>query len=175
MKNYFLFMFLLLVSTSSFAHKLNVFAFVEGDMVNVEGYFSDGIPARNAKVTVTDKEGNLLYEGRANEKGQHQFKSPGKQDLTIKINAGMGHVATYQLGANETGKPMKSTASTASTSSSASDVQAAVAEAIKPLAREIDELKQKTHTSDLVGGIGYILGIFGLYAFLKFRKESQNS
>lgn len=166
---------LCVLSGQVYAHKLNVFAFVEGDAVNVEGYFSDGILAKNAKVTVTDIEGNLIDEGRADTQGQYQFQATNNADLLIKIDAGLGHIASYQLGSEEVSNKApegESTINTASASSSA-DVQKAVAEAVKPLAREIAELKQKTRMSDIIGGIGYILGILGLFAYLKYRKESQ--
>jgi len=175
-KKTFFILFLILISTSAYAHKLNVFAFVEGDKVNVEGYFTDGILAKNAKVTVTDLAGDLLYEGRADEKGMHQFKTPGKSEMLIKIDAGLGHIATYQLGANEISEKVKtaSTAESTAATMNTEELKQAIAEAVKPLAREISELKSKSRMSDIVGGIGYILGILGLFAYLKFRKESQS-
>lgn len=177
MKKLILICCLFFISSQVYAHKLNVFAFVEGNQVNVEGYFSDGIPARNAKITVTDKEGNLVYEGRADEKGQHQFQTPQQSELLIKIDAGLGHIGIYHFGADDVAAAKSSSASMTSTAGSASsaDIQKAVTEAIKPLAREISELKQKSRMSDIIGGIGYIFGILGLFAYLKYRKESQNS
>ena len=58
---------------------------------------------------------------------------------------------------------------------SAEEIRLAVFEATKPLAREISELKDKIRTSDIIGGIGFIVGLLGFYAFLKFRKESQTN
>ncbi len=160
-----------------FAHKLNVFAFVEGNNVSVEAYFSDGTGAKNAKVTVTDKAGDLIDQGRANEKGQYQFTLPvktGKADLLIKVDAGLGHVASYHLGAEANTRPALAGSKTSVTgSASAADIEQAVTRAIKPLAREIAELKQKSRLSDIIGGIGYIMGILGVFAYLKYRKESQ--
>ena len=50
-------------------------------------------------------------------------------------------------------------------------VQQAVNDAVRPLAKEISELKNKTGLSDIVGGIGILLGVLGGFAYLKARKE----
>ncbi len=170
----------LLFSSSVSAHKLNVFAFVEGGEVHVEAYFSDGILAKNAKLTVTNTHGDLIYEGRTNELGQHQFNASGQADLRIKINAGLGHIASYQLGTvavadTASDAPEINSSDLSSSSIAIEDIQKAVAEAIKPLAREISELKNKNQMSDIVGGIGFVLGILGLFAYLKYRKDAKNS
>jgi hypothetical protein len=49
----------------------------------------------------------------------------------------------------------------------------AVAEGVLPLAREISELKERRGFSDIVGGIGFIVGILGIVAYLKARQEAR--
>ena len=44
----------LLMSPTAFAHKLNMFAYVEGDEIFAEGYFTDGKKAKNSTITVFD-------------------------------------------------------------------------------------------------------------------------
>ena len=52
------------------AHKVNVFAWVEGDMVFVEGYYPGGKRAQNSLVEVYNSGGAKLLEGRTNQKGE---------------------------------------------------------------------------------------------------------
>ena len=165
----------LIFSSQVFAHKLNVFAFVEGNKINVEGYFSDGILAKHAKVSVTDQTGNLLQLGQADAKGLYQFEASNPADMLIKIDAGLGHIASYEMKRGEVAAKPRTLSSDSTMISSNADVEQAVANAIKPLAREISELKNKTRMSDIVGGIGIIVGLLGLYAYLKYRKESNQS
>src|SRR3990172_285887 len=49
----------------SYAHKVQMFAHVEGSKVFVEGYFADGKKAKNSEVTVFDnKSGERLLGGK---------------------------------------------------------------------------------------------------------------
>jgi len=52
-------------------------------------------------------------------------------------------------------------------------VHRAVNEAIKPLVRELTESRQKASISELVGAVGYIFGLMGLFAFYKARQISS--
>ncbi len=176
-----------LVALDAHAHKLNMFAYVEGNKVFVEGYFADGKKARNSDVKVFGPSRDILLEGTTNDQGEFSFVSPAQSDLRILINAGMGHVTEYTVAATEltgvaktgakprvTNDPKGSEASADAAMNTAALeqlVQTSVAEAMKPLAREISELKSKTSLSDIIGGVGYIFGFIGLFAYLKTRKE----
>ena len=54
-------------------------------------------------------------------------------------------------------------------------VRKAVNEAIKPLVRELEESQQKASLSGIVGGVGYIIGFLGLFAFIKARQQVAKS
>ncbi len=83
------------------AHKVNVFAYVEGDQVVVEGYFSGSVKAQNCQVEVFDVTGRKLLEGKTDTKGIFSFKlkelPPFKGGLKIVLNAEMGHRGEYTL------------------------------------------------------------------------------
>ena len=49
-------------------------------------------------------------------------------------------------------------------------VRKAVAQGVLPLAREISELKERRGFSDIVGGIGFIAGLLGVFAYVKARQ-----
>ncbi len=104
-KKIFLFittMCLFIISVSdTYAHKVQMFAYAEGENVFVEGYFADGKKAMKSEVVVYDASGTELFRGRTNDSGQFNFKAPKKTDLRIIVDAGMGHKTEYTLPAGE--------------------------------------------------------------------------
>lgn len=86
---------------SVWAHRVNVFAWVEGDTVHVEGKFSGGKEVHEGTVTVTDPEGAVLLKGTMEEGKEFVFAAPRKTDLTIVLNAGMGHRGEWTVRADE--------------------------------------------------------------------------
>lgn len=100
----YLFMFILLTTFSSspaLAHKVTIFAWVEGDTVHTQSKFSGGKKAKSAPVTVFDTEGNRLLEGKTDENGEFSFKIPQKSGLKVVLNAAMGHKAEWLIPAEE--------------------------------------------------------------------------
>ena len=181
----------LLISPQVFAHKLNVFVYSEADTVFVDGYFADGTKAKNSEVTVYNMNHDVVVEGTTNDEGEFNFPAQGTEPLRVVLNAGMGHKTEYTL--NESEFELESTTtpsveevdtgSSNSTSTSASVnseeiqaiVQKAVNNAVKPLAREISELKNQTTLSDIIGGFGIIIGVLGGFAYYTARKEKAKS
>ena len=94
--------FMVVVSgANSFAHKVNIFAYVEGDLVYTESYFPDGHKVEKGTIEVYDSQKNKLLTGVTDKKGIFNFRPPKKDDLTIVIIAGMGHKNSYLLSADE--------------------------------------------------------------------------
>ena len=92
---------LCLVSVQAQAHKVNVFAYVEGDRVVVEGYFSGNVKAQDCRVEVFDEAGEKIRDGKTDPKGIYSFKLADLPafagGLRIVLQAGMGHKAEYTL------------------------------------------------------------------------------
>ncbi|MDH5217557.1 MAG: hypothetical protein OEX19_07670 [Gammaproteobacteria bacterium] len=175
----FVFGLLFLFASIAQAHKLNIFTYAESGKIFVESYFSDGIIPKDARVTVRDGNKNELLSGIVNAEGSYTFDAPKAEKIIIMVDAGLGHVVSATLEGGE----MTSVSADPSSAVTAGDagipavagleaqIRKAVAEANKPLAREISQLKNKVYTSDIIGGLGFIFGFLGLYAFLKARKE----
>lgn len=191
------------------AHKLFVFAYVEGDSVIVDGYFSGGVKAQDSKVSVIDSEGKKLIEGKTNSKGVYSFKlkdlPPYQGGLKISIEAEMGHKGEYSLSASDLGRsqekaappgvqsvPVNSTENSVKTVQSAPqfvDQEALIAamgslldKKLAPLVRTqgslekllLEEKFSGPKMSDIIGGIGWILGLCGIAAFfLSYRRSSK--
>ncbi len=87
----------LLFSGTALAHKVNLFAYVEAGKIYTESYFPDGLPVENGKVLVYDSQDNLLLKGVTDKKGLFSFAVPKVDDLTIVIEATMGHKNSFKL------------------------------------------------------------------------------
>lgn len=83
------------------AHRVMIFAWVEGDTVHTQSKFSRGKRAKGAQVLVFDSEGNRLLEGKTDERGEFSFKVPKKTDLKIVLKPSMGHMAEWNIPAEE--------------------------------------------------------------------------
>ncbi len=196
-KQYFvstLFLLGFLAAPPAYAHKVNLFAYAEAGEVYVEGYFVDGKAAQNSKVQVLGPAGDLLLEGITDGQGQYRFPVPQRTDLKIVVNAGMGHQTDFLLSASDLNDaesveavPVQSNVNEAGVSPQTNQtvvsavtnnteldavVRKAVNEAIKPLVRELSAAQQKASLSGIVGGVGYIIGFLGLFAFFKARQVS---
>jgi len=88
---------ILLTNSTALAHKVNLFAYVEGGKVYTESYFPDGTPVESGKVLVYDSRNSLLLEGLTDKAGLFSFNVPKVDDLTIVIEATMGHKNSFKL------------------------------------------------------------------------------
>lgn len=93
--------FVLILTAAADAHRVNLFAWIEGDTVYVESKFSSGRRVNAGKITVFDSGGNELLSGMTNENGEFSFKVPKKSDLKIVLSAGEGHRAEWTITASE--------------------------------------------------------------------------
>ncbi len=85
------------------AHRINVFAWVEGNTVHTESFFSDGTKAANARIEVFSPDDALLLEGPTDQEGIYVFETSVVADLKIVLNESTGHRAEYFLSASEFG------------------------------------------------------------------------
>lgn len=86
------------------AHKVNVFAYVENGKIQTESYFPDGKPVEGGLIEILDSRNQKLAEGVTDKEGKCVLPIPGKDDLTIVINASMGHRNTFLLKKSELGE-----------------------------------------------------------------------
>ena len=87
------------------AHRVNLFAWIEGDTIYVESKFSGGRHVNAGKITIMDSEGSELLSGMTNETGEFSFKIPKKTDLKIILDAGEGHRAEWTISAADIEMP----------------------------------------------------------------------
>jgi nickel transport protein len=83
------------------AHKVTVFAWVEGDTVHVESKFSGGRRPAAVPVEVYDSQDTLLLKGATDENGEFSFKVPKKTEMKVVVLAGMGHKGQWTIPLSE--------------------------------------------------------------------------
>jgi nickel transport protein len=183
----FVFLIIMMINIPALAHKVIIFAYVEGDRVYTESYFSDGKKCIDSKIEVFDNQGNELLEGLTDGEGEFSFEVPPEDgDLKIVLTAGMGHRAEYSISADElrgaTGlikeEPEESVSVISPETSSVdlkeiqSLIEDALDEKLKPIMREIKKSQEdKISPTEIIGGIGYIIGFFGILAYFLSRKR----
>jgi len=86
---------------TAIAHKVNLFAYAEGGKIYTESYFPDGKKVESGKIFVYDGQGKLLLEGVTDKEGLFSFAIPKVDDLTIVIDATMGHKNSFKLKKSE--------------------------------------------------------------------------
>jgi len=175
------------------AHSVYIYAWVEGDTVYTESYFGSNKRVMGGLVKVFDPSGKKLLEGKTNEQGEFSFKIPEKTDLRIVLDATMGHGAEFILRAGElpgvagTRKQEveKEIEKRDSQEIAPTPVQADVEQIrtvmekvldsrLNPIIRSLAKIQEEKGPgmTEIVGGIGYIVGIMGLVLFFRGRKRN---
>jgi nickel transport protein len=167
------------------AHKVMIFAWVEGDTVFTESKFSGGKKVLNAPVVIFDKEGKKLLEGKTDNKGEFSFKIPKVTDLRIVLNAAMGHKAEWTIPESEileAGDIVEKKSARASgpltVGLSKEEVQKIVEDSLdkklRPIVRMMTESKNtKPSLTEIIGGIGYIFGLMGVALYFMNRGKKR--
>lgn len=101
-----LFAFVLLAGSEAVAHRVNLFAWLEGDNVIVKCGFNRSLPVKGGKVSVVDSiSGKQLATGLTNDEGVYVFRVPDVvrqgHGLRISVNAGEGHASEFEMNASE--------------------------------------------------------------------------
>lgn len=195
--------FTLLITGIAFAHRVTVFAWVEGDTVHVESKFSGSKKVKGGTIVVTDSSGAELLTGKTNDQGEFSFKLPRRTTLKITLKAGMGHQAEWTIpvedfeSATHSGKapaqetmpnkvhpspeaalhnPQPSESRRTHDGLNSAEIETIVENALdkklKPVLKILAESRDKGPTiGEVIGGIGYIVGLMGLAAYFRYRKR----
>ena len=183
----------LLGGGAAHAHKVVAALYPGNGVVEGEIGFSNGSVAADALVEVFNSAGDKVGETRTDNDGLFRFTPPGKMDLVFRANLGAGHVAEVVLPAADiilgTGDVAKAPADASggraeyapgqpkvlSGPLQRSVVADEVRKAIRPLRKEIAAYREKNDLQSILGGVGYILGIFGIgyYVAAKRRRTAR--
>lgn len=194
-----IFVALFLFPHSTMAHKVTVFAWVEGNTVFTESKLNGGKRVVNGNIKVYNSSKVLLVEGKTDEQGAFSFKLPEEPPLLIELNAGMGHMAKWTIRSEDLPEDEKTewipkqhrsnsdiAHNGASPAKQLAEATVISKEELEVLIEDILDRKLKpiktmltdTHhkgpsLSEVIGGIGYIIGLMGIAAYLRYRKSNS--
>lgn len=161
------------------AHKVKIFVTAEGQTFNGYVYFPGGGRASQATVTVTTPvDTQPLATLQTDDEGQFTYTTHLVADHLFTVDIGDGHRATYTVKAVElkgeipkTTTPVAHSAATSNAvcSQEKQTIEKIIYQQIQPLREQLEQYEEKIRLHDLLGGIGYIFGIFGLLIYLRQR------
>lgn len=186
--------FLLIVFTTSsvFAHSIDVFATVEGKNIQGRANYHDGTPVKNSDVAAFDPSGKEIGRTKSDDEGRFILEARFRCDHRLLVDAGDGHGGEYTISAKLLPAdlpPLGASAVSANSTRSHSEAdpqhqheQQADAETaeknpqqallmkihadIDALQDQLDQYEHRTRFRDILGGIGYIVGLVGAaYAY----------
>jgi nickel transport protein len=183
----------LLLATPAHAHKLKVFAAVDGDAISGYAYFFGGGRAVNSRVVVSQPNGQPVAELTTDAEGVFRFEVKQHVDYRISVDGGDGHIASVTVGATELpqrlvmpdGAEIALKPKDAETIAPpvpdhsiappdlATLVESAVAHQVRPLREQIDAANDRVWLHDVLGGLGYIIGMAGLAYGLMSRRRPR--
>jgi nickel transport protein len=185
------------------AHSIRVLASGEGRRIAGYAYFSKTARARDSVVVLRGPDGVEIARARTNDIGEFAFDVTARADYQVAVDTGDGHQASYRVEAIELDASLppydssssSSSLSLSSSSSSSSSFSApspsssspssstalSSAEAHRMLAEmlarqreQLDDFESRTRLRDILGGVGYILGLTGLaFFFLGARRRER--
>ena len=196
-KKSLLFVIIILVCSSSpsYAHKVRVFAWAQQDIITVESSFSGGRKMVNGTITVNNEAtGDTIISGTTNADGIFTFTLPETittqgPTLNIMVSGGDGHQAHWimepedYLGARKIARSVPAEKKTFPTISRQTDCSGneeenaelldRILEAkLAPIRRDLAALNDPApNLKDILGGIGYLVGLAGIAAWIQSRKK----
>jgi nickel transport protein len=182
MKRYIIvFFFAFIFSFSLFAHKIKVFASMDGKKISGYVYFSGGGRPKNMKVEVLGSDGRKLASVFTNAEGRFVYEPKKADDFTFVVNSGDGHKASYTVKSlGESPVPVKSEENTSKSSLKSEKINMnefrriigeEVSKQLMPLREQVDGYEEKIRFRDILGGIGFIFGIAGIYFYFLARNK----
>lgn len=175
---------LLALPLPALAHKVIAAVFPSGSAIEGEIGFSNGDMAADLPVQVFGPDGAQLGETVTDADGFFLFEPTEPVAHTFRADLGAGHVADVTMSAADvarilgvaTPEPDAPAPAVAAPGVALSDVDRAeiariVRDEMRPLRREIAAYREKNDLQTILGGMGYILGLFGLGFYIAARRQ----
>lgn len=175
-------------ATPALAHRMNMFATVEGDVISGYVYFTPGGRASEVTVTAADPDGSVLASTLSDQEGNFRISPRIAVDHHLSAESGDGHVARFKVSAAElpgglrpaAGTPPAPAASAspapapaATAAALPAEIEVALARQIRPLREQLDAYQEKIWMHDVLGGLGVIAGIGGIAFGLAARSRRE--
>jgi nickel transport protein len=174
------------------AHDIHLTASAEGKTIRGRVTYPDGSPVKNCTVTGHDAADEAIAKTATDDDGRYSFEARWRCDYHLEAETSDGHGKEYVLKAallpsdlpeRENSANEEKHADAHSHSHAAEnpgDENPWTIEQIRLVQSKLDALGEKIEANekgvrlrDILGGIGYILGVFGLFAMIANRKKTK--
>jgi len=154
------------------AHSMTMFADFVDDEIHGFVRWGDGSPARDLTVQIMRPPKRVAKDYvqidigsvRTDDKGRFKYTPPDTGEYELKCRTDDGHGVSISVN----GSNRKSTLQREE-SNTLGDEQ--ISRQIHELREQLHEYEQRTRLRDVLGGIGYILGLAGVVALMKTRRR----
>jgi nickel transport protein len=150
-------------------HELRLFAEVEGNDVVGRAYFEGAGSVAGASIMVLGPENEVLRELITGPEGRFRFPIEQRVPHHLRVRTVDLHQADAMIGMDQLPAVVSSGLSTNPVSIDAE--RAALQREVTRLKEEIDQLQHSVRPRDVVGGIGMIMGVFGLWCLFRRGKR----
>lgn len=161
---------LLLVMGLAHSHGLRLLVSEGPDSISGQVLHAGGAPAAALDVVLRDASGSAVAGTHADGDGRFEFSSvsPFEPPLFVEADAGGGHLARVR--ARYAAQALTAEASVESTHSTA-EIERAIARQITPLREQIAAWEERRSLRDVLGGLGYIIGLAGVGLLILSRRR----
>lgn len=152
------------------AHDLEITAAVVGGEIQGKVFYPSGDATADAGVKLLDHHAHVLSEVKTDAQGRFAFPVPSGFPVTVAAETEDGHrdEITLQSPDHHAMPHAEGEHSHANSDAISEDrVRTIVQEELRPLREQLAEQSSRTRARDIFGGIGYIVGVFGLIVLLK--------
>ena len=175
------------------AHNIRVFAAVDGKTIHGLVTYQGGEPVKNCTVTGHDAADEVLAKTKTDEEGKFSFEAQWRCDYHVEAETDDGHGGEYVVKAallpadlppRENLPPAERKSAEHVHQHAADDAggeNPGTVEQLRVIQVKLDVLQEKLDACersmrfrDVLGGMGYIFGVFGLYAVaVNYRKKNR--
>ncbi len=178
---------------SAQAHKLHMFVSLEGNVVAGRVYYSRTVPFKNGVIELLSIKGEHIAQTKSNAQGRFRLSLPKPAGqaarFIVRTKSSDGHLieqlvhrvhqqSQHDHDHDHTSKPDHThdhpashnpavpDAALAGPSLSQQDLQTVLAQELRPLKEQLHQLQSKIWLHEILGGLGLLCGVFGLWMFM---------
>lgn len=175
------------------AHGVFIFAWADGDRICTDSYFNKKSKVQGGKVSMRNAAGEVLQSGSSDSEGGLCFARPdGREDLFFVVEAGEGHRAEFKLRAEDLpgaapaagesfSRPEAAPAPKVTEAADSGNLEESLRRMVReelqsqlsPIHKALAEGQrgQSPGLREIVGGLGWVAGLFGLAFWWTGRKK----